>query len=155
MKGKILASKKVLMFILCVNISILLIPFLGNETASMNKIMQDDNILLEDGWNAPEEQFMRGYTGKKPEQYYVQFNEEIFPSASYDSPTTIPDVIHVLVIMVQFADLSGTLTKSAVESRVFGSSNSLNDYYNEFTYGKTTIQGNATGWLTLPNNRAF
>jgi M6 family metalloprotease-like protein len=146
--------KPILLIFLCINVAILLVPLLDVQDVPSQELKIDTEVRVND-WNADEDQFLRGLNDKKPEKYYIPFNEMSLPTASYGDPTTIPDVIHVLVILVQYSDLSGTLSKSTVESRIFGSSNSMNDYYNEITFGKTTIVGNATNWLTLPNTRAF
>ncbi|MEA2434735.1 MAG: hypothetical protein QOG54_2192 [Actinomycetota bacterium] len=67
-----------------------------------------------------------------------------------------------LVILVDFNDLAGTTTIGDWQSRFFGATNSVTDYYNQVSYGKTTFgPANETsgtpndgivGWLRLPHN---
>ncbi|KKM74115.1 hypothetical protein LCGC14_1403620 [marine sediment metagenome] len=106
------------------------------------------------GWNADEDQFMRGLSGLKPERYY-KTTEKNGPLTSFISSYDVPKVIHLLVVLVQFSDFSATESKAAIENKIFGNSSSVKDYYLENSYGKVEIRGNATDWLTLPYTRVF
>lgn len=64
-------------------------------------------------------------------------------------PCGSPTHQHALVIPVDYPDQANATPKSTVESRYFGSSNSLKDYWNEVSYGKLTLDGNVHDWVTI------
>ncbi|MHA1394673.1 MAG: M6 family metalloprotease domain-containing protein [Promethearchaeota archaeon] len=115
------------------------------------------NVYRED-WTADEDIFMKGLAIPEEEKKYYRGNgntELISPEASHFPTSPIPNIIRVLAILVEFQDVSHVKTKNEMESLVFGPTNSLNDYYNEVSYGKVTIVGNATDWLKLPHNMVY
>lgn len=57
----------------------------------------------------------------------------------------------VLVILVNFTnDTSQPYTVAQAQNTMFGASGSVAAYYNETSWGSTTLTGNVTPWLTLP-----
>ena len=121
---------------------------------SVQGVSEHDFEGFVNGWNADEDQFMRGLSGPKPERYFKPA-EKNGPFTSYDSSYYVPEVVHLLVILVQFSDFSATESKAAIEDKIFGSSSSVKDYYLENSFGKVEVRGNATDWLTLPYTRVF
>ncbi len=115
---------------------------------------ENDFVDYGNGWNADEDQFMRGLSGPKPERYF-ETTEKNRPITSYVSSYHAPEVVHLLVILVQFSDFSASESKTAIENKIFSNSSSVKDYYLENSYGKIELRGNTTNWLTLPNTRVF
>ncbi len=69
---------------------------------------------------------------------------------------------NLLVLLVQFQDISGRTSPADWHNRIFGESNSLTHYYDEVSYGQLevipaaethgTVNDGVVGWLTLPYN---
>lgn len=56
----------------------------------------------------------------------------------------------ILAVLVNFTDLtSQPATQATVQQRLFGSSNSVNSYYNTASYGAISFSGEVTPWLTM------
>jgi len=64
--------------------------------------------------------------------------------------------MHVMVLLVDFPDLHGTLPKEHYEELLFSQgaflTGSMADYYDEVSRGKVHIQGEVHGWLRMPQN---
>ncbi len=81
----------------------------------------------------------------------------VMKAATVTAPSTVP----LLVIAVDYADQNATYTATQVKDRIFGGAGTLQDYYNDVSYGATTItpaaETNGTandgiiGWLRDPN----
>ena len=57
------------------------------------------------------------------------------------------------VLLVTFPGVTPSLTPSAVYNMMFGAGNrSLDGYWRDVSYGKTSATGNVFGWYTLPNS---
>ena len=61
----------------------------------------------------------------------------------------------VLVILVDFADYEHKHSKEQFYDLMFDSSKSVNAYYKEVSYGKFSLKGETSRWVTLSNNYSF
>ncbi len=70
--------------------------------------------------------------------------------------TPVVGKLHVMVLLVDFPDLQGTLSQEHYEDMLFSRnsfvSGSMSDYYNEVSQGKVHITGEVHGWLRMPQN---
>jgi M6 family metalloprotease-like protein len=171
MKPKKLQIMRTALLMLCVSISVFLLPAIliqepseiGNidiENDDIGNVVEGKNDDKKDGWTAPEDQFLKGMPGSKQEKYVQQSTATsdptaLNPTASYLAPKTMPSTIRLIVILVKFSDLANTLTKAQMQDKLFGSVNSVADYWNEVSFGTVTITGAVTDWLTLPNTREY
>jgi immune inhibitor A len=64
---------------------------------------------------------------------------------------------HILIICIQFPDLAATQTVASFGNMVFGpwSPASMNDYYQEVSYGNVSLAGSAVGWYTAAHPRSY
>lgn len=127
------------------------VTFISSSNFEESDISKKKNPL-ENGWKADEDTFERGLAIPQSEK---KSSKSLLPEASHFASSPIASTIRLIVILVKFSDYSNTLAKSAIQSKVFGASNSLKSYYYEVTYGHTTIIGDVTDWLTLPNTREY
>jgi len=85
-----------------------------------------------------------------------------FPPTEKATSTAVSGTMHLLVIGVDYDDCPATYSAEDIQPLVFGSSNSVADYYNDVSYGAVTIEpateSNGTandgfiGWLRLEGN---
>ena len=69
-------------------------------------------------------------------------------STTIQSP---PSNYKLPVLLVEFSDQPGEISKEEFQEHLFGDSNptgSLTDYYNEISYGKFNLTGDVYGWYT-------
>ena len=78
-----------------------------------------------------------------------------------DTPPAIPrggqrGTNQILIICIAFPDLSSTQTTASFGNMVFGpwSPASMNDYYQEVSYGNLSLSGATVGWYTAANSRS-
>ncbi|MDA2330934.1 M6 family metalloprotease domain-containing protein [Bacillus cereus] len=73
--------------------------------------------------------------------------------------TPVTGDLHVMVLLVDFPDLQGRLTRDHYEDLLFSRNSyptgSMADYYDEVSRGKVNIQGEVHGWLRMPQNYSF
>lgn len=83
---------------------------------------------------------------------------DLAPVSAYGAaPPGMSDIIllgavSLLVIAVQFPDLSHTLTTEQVTEHTIGQ---LNRYYSTVSYGAVSVTGKVTEWITLPMKAAY
>lgn len=67
--------------------------------------------------------------------------------------------LHVIVLMVDFPDLPGTLPQEHYTDLLFSRNTyptgSMADYYSEVSRGKVNITGEVYGWLRMPQNYSY
>ncbi|MFX1565268.1 MAG: M6 family metalloprotease domain-containing protein [Promethearchaeota archaeon] len=73
------------------------------------------------------------------------------PDVSY-STKQVTGTRSLIVILVEFPDKSHTFTSSQVRSNAI---TGLNDYMDEVSFGNLQVNGDATSWLSLSNNREY
>ncbi|KAA6458909.1 MULTISPECIES: M6 family metalloprotease domain-containing protein [Bacillus cereus group] len=70
--------------------------------------------------------------------------------------TPVTGELNVMVLLVDFPDLQGTLTKDHYKDLLFSRNSyptgSMADYYDEVSRGKVNIKGEVHGWLRMPQN---
>jgi immune inhibitor A len=89
---------------------------------------------------------------------------EIFapPPEWVDKPGSIPALGHsgnynVLLIVIEFSDVANTYSRASFDSMAFNGwpTGTIDDYYTEISYGNLTLSGQALGWYTAANTRAY
>ena len=69
-------------------------------------------------------------------------------------PTTVTGDLHVVVLLVDFPDLEGHLTKAHYETLLFSKqqylTGSMADYYDEVSRHQVNVMGEVHGWLRMP-----
>jgi len=67
--------------------------------------------------------------------------------------------LQVMVLLVDFPDLQGSLPKEHYEDLLFSQNSyptgSMADYYNEVSRGKVHVQGEVHGWLRMPQDYTY
>ncbi|MFW9932021.1 MAG: M6 family metalloprotease domain-containing protein, partial [Candidatus Thorarchaeota archaeon] len=58
----------------------------------------------------------------------------------------------LIVILVYFSDLTNTESSSTINSIIF---TNVSDYYDEVSYGQSSITGAVAGWYSLGNSKAY
>ena len=78
-----------------------------------------------------------------------------------DKPARIPHggwraTHNVLVICIRFSDVASSFTAGSFDNMVFGpwTPYSMNDYFNEVSYGNLQLTGLTVGWYVAANTRA-
>ena len=79
--------------------------------------------------------------------------------ANTNSPSATIGTHEVLVLLVEFEDLAGSTSADSWQEKIFGPTNSVNDYYQEVSYGKLNLAPAAesygvsgdgiVGWIKL------
>ncbi|WP_458117995.1 M6 family metalloprotease domain-containing protein [Bacillus sp. PK6-026] len=73
--------------------------------------------------------------------------------------TPVIGKLNVMVLLVDFPDLQGTLSKEHYEDLLFSRnsypSGSMADYYHEVSNGKVQIQGEVHGWFRMPQDYKY
>ncbi len=88
-----------------------------------------------------------------------------FRTTESSTSTAVSGTMHMLVIGVDYDDCPATYSADQIEPLIFGSSNSVADYYNDVSYGAVTIepatesQGTSNdgfiGWLRLSGKHPY
>jgi len=95
-------------------------------------------------------------TQKKINEPFVQTAGDIGGSSQFTSSacnTVGPQ--RALTIAVNWQDdTTASPAISTINDRYFGATNSLADFWNEASYGKTQLTGDTLGWFTLDMNRS-
>ena len=91
-------------------------------------------------------------------------SEEIFapPPEWVNKPGPIPAMGHigsykVLLIVIEFSDAANTYSRASFDSMAFNGwpTGTIDDYYTEISYGNLMLSGQALGWYTAANTRAY
>jgi M6 family metalloprotease-like protein len=84
------------------------------------------------------------------------------PPAWVNQPGPIPPQGHsgsykMLLIVIEFSDLANTYSRASFDSMAFNGwpTGTIDDYYTEISYGNLTLSGEARGWYTAGNTRAY
>ena len=84
------------------------------------------------------------------------------PPEWVNAPGPIPAQGHsgnykVLLIVIEFSDVANTYSRASFDSMAFNgwATGTIDDYYTEISYGNLTLSGQALGWYTAGNTRAY
>ncbi len=81
----------------------------------------------------------------------VGMNDPTLPSSKFSAMDAI-GTHTILVILVRFTDQSNTFSRTEVENVAIGD---LNDYYQEASFGLTSVIGDTTPWIDLGHPREY
>lgn len=100
-----------------------------------------------------------------PESPFAKEDLREFYAKKDSTSTAISGTMHLLVIGVDYDDCPATYSASEIQQLVFGSSNSVADYYNDVSYSAVTIEpatdshGTSNdgfiGWLRLSGKHPY
>ncbi|MBI2425329.1 MAG: M6 family metalloprotease domain-containing protein [Candidatus Hydrogenedentes bacterium] len=73
--------------------------------------------------------------------------------------TALTGDVNVMVLLVDFPDLEGKLSRDHYEELLFSEgtyiTGSMADYYSEVSRGKVRVRGNVHGWFRMPRNYSY